>query len=292
MSAFEPQDAVVPEEVCYRHPDRETGIRCQRCDRYVCADCRHQASVGVHCPECTKNTGTQKVYTTRNLPGANFNVTRALVGINVLVFIAAIAFLGSTTGNAGLAAVDYGTWGPPIWENNEYWRVISGGFLHSGIIHIGFNMYLLWQLGRQIERITGEVLFGAIYFVSLIGGSFGAILLDPAIPVVGASGAVFGLIGFMVFLLRSRGIGLFDTGLGFLIVINVLLSFRGGVSLGGHGGGLLTGFLLGALFFGLNQGDKPAIGGQKAQLIFSAILGAVLFAGAIFASSTWMSPLF
>ena len=153
-------------------------------------------------------------------------------------------------------------------------------------------MYLLWQLGRQIERITGEVLFGAIYFVSLIGGSFGAILLDPAIPVVGASGAVFGLIGFMVFLLRSRGIGLFDTGLGFLIVINVLLSFRGGVSLGGHGGGLLTGFLLGALFFGLNQGDKPAIGGQKAQLIFSAILGAVLFAGAIFASSTWMSPLF
>ena len=287
MSAFEPQDApAVDNEVCYRHPDRETGIRCQRCDRHVCVDCRHQASVGVHCPECTKAAGTQKVYNARNLPGSNFIVTRVLVAINVLIFVGVAA--------AGLNSVsnDFATWGPAIWERNELWRIVTGGFLHANIIHIGFNMYLLWQLGKQIERVSGEVKFIAVYFVSLLGGSFGAILLDPAIPVVGASGAVFGLIGYMVFLLRSRGIGLFDTGLGFLIVINVLLSFRGGVSLGGHAGGLLIGFLLGALFYGLNQGDKPIIKGDKAQLAFSAVLGVILFAGAFFVSSTWMMPLF
>ena len=290
MSALDPQDTVEP--VCYRHPDRQTGVSCQRCERFVCLDCRHQASIGVHCPECTKSGATQKVFTPRTLPGAQGTVTRVLIGINVAVFILAIAALGSTPTSVGAAGRDFGTWGPEIWENNEYWRVISGGFLHSGFIHIAFNMYLLFQLGRQIERVLGSVNFTALYFVSLLGGSFGAILLDPAVPVVGASGAVFGLIGFLVFLYRSRGIGLFDTGLGFLIGINVLFSFRGGVSLGGHGGGLLIGLLLGALFFGLNPGDKPIIGDNKAQLVAMGVLGAALFAGAIIASSTWMSPLF
>ncbi len=286
MTAHEPQDAVVGDEVCYRHPDRETGIRCQRCDRHVCVDCRHQASVGVHCPECTKSAGTQKVYNARNLPGANFVVTKALVAINVLVYFA----IAGTASNQ--VANDFATWGPAIWENNELWRIITGGFLHASIFHIGFNMYLLWQLGQQIERVSGEAKFAAVYAASLLGGSFGALLLDPAIPVVGASGAVFGLIGFMVFLLRSRGIGLFDTGLGFLIVINVVLSFRGGVSLGGHVGGLLVGFVLGALFYGLNQGDKPIIKGDKAQIGVCGVLAVVLFAAAYFVSSTWMNPLF
>lgn len=285
MSDMEPQDAITGETVCYRHPDRETGIRCQRCDRHVCPDCRHQASVGVHCPECTKAAGTQKVYNTRNLPGGSGMVTKVFVGINVAIFVFAIAALGSTTTAAGPAGVNYGTWGPAIWQLNEWWRVISGGFLHSGFIHLGFNMYLLWQLGQQIERVVGPKLFGAIYFTSLFGGSFGAILLSPNSPVVGASGAVFGLIGYTVLLYRSRGIGLFDTGLGFLIVINVLFSFRGGVSLGGHGGGLFTGFLLGVLFYGYDVGLKPMIKGEKAQLAVSVVLSIALFAAAIFASS-------
>ena len=285
MSAHEPQDAILGEEVCYRHPDRETGIRCQRCDRHVCVDCRSQASVGVHCPECTKNAGTQKIYNARNLPGSNFVVTKVLVGLNVLAYFATVSLT-----NANLSG-RFATWGPAIWENNEIWRIFTGGFLHANIIHIGFNMYLLWQLGRQIEKVTGEARFIAVYFVSLFGGSFGAILLDADTPVVGASGAVFGLIGFMVFLLRSRGIGLFDTGLGFLIVINVLFSFRGGISLGGHLGGLLTGFLLGVLFYGAQFGNKPVVKGHKPQLIVCAVLAVVLFAAAYFVSSTWMNPI-
>jgi len=292
MSSTDPQDSAV-EEVCYRHPDRETGVSCQRCDRLICGDCMHQASVGVHCPECTKGTA-QRVYNTRNLPGAQGYVTKALVGINVAIFLATVALFGSTLTGIGQEALqDFGTYGPFIAEDGDWWRVISGGFLHSGLIHIGFNMYLLWQLGQQVERVVGPKSYLAVYMAALFGGSFGALLLAPATPVVGASGAVFGLIGFTVLMYRSRGIGLFDTGLGFLIVMNVLFSFRGGVSLGGHGGGFLVGLLLGVLFFGLNPGDKPVLAGDdKKQIGATAVVGLIFFAAAIWAASTWANPLF
>ena len=289
MSAIDPRDAITNPTVCYRHPNKETGIRCQRCDRHVCSECRHQASVGVHCLECAKGAGTQKIYNTRNLPGSQGLVTRGLVGANVAIFILTIVAFDATLDHAGTVGVDYGTWGLAIWESQEFWRLVSGGFLHSGVMHIGFNMYLLWQLGLQMERVVGPIRFGVIYLTSLLGGSFGAVLLDPHLPAVGASGAVFGLIGYTVFLYRSRGIGLFDTGLGFLIVINVLLSFRGGVSLGGHGGGLLTGFLLGVLFYGAGVGLKPMIKGERLQLAVCAALSVVLFVAAVFASSRALS---
>ena len=290
MDTPNPQDAPVA-EVCYRHPDRPTGVTCQRCDRLICSQCMHQASVGVHCPECTKGA-SQKVYRADNLPGAQGTVTRALVGINVAVFLASIALLGATVSGAGQSGVDFGTWGPAITEDNEFWRIFTGGFMHSGILHIAFNMYLLWQLGQQLERVLGATKFLTVYFVALLGGSFGALLLDPAVPVVGASGAVFGLIGMTVLLYRSRGIGLFDTGLGFLIVINILYSFRGGVSLGGHAGGFIVGLILGAIYFGMNPGEGAMIPDSKKQMLITGVLGVVLFAAAIFAASTWMNPLF
>ena len=293
MSTANPQDAHshAGPEVCYRHPDRATGVTCQRCGRHVCGECSKQASVGVHCPECTKGT-KQKVYTANTLPGANATVSRALIGINVALFVISIVFLGATTTSAGEVFRDFGTWGPPIAEDVEIWRIISGGFLHSGVLHIAFNMYLLWQLGRPLERSLGERDFIAVYMVSLLGGSFGAVLLSPLSPTVGASGAVFGLIGAMVFQLRSRNVGLFDTGLGFLIVINILFSFRGGVSLGGHLGGFLIGALLGALYFGLNAGEGPIIKDAKMRLVATIVIGVVLFAATFAAAMTWQNPLF
>ena len=292
MSSTDPHDHAV-DEVCYRHPDRESGVSCQRCDRLICSECRHQASVGVHCPECTKGT-SQKVYNGNNLPGSQGLVTKTLVGANVAIFVVTILLLGSTlTGIGNEALREFGTFGPFIAEEGDWWRVISGGFLHSGLIHVGFNMYLLWQLGQQVEQVIGPKSFIAVYMAALFGGSFGALLLAPDVPVVGASGAVFGLIGFTVLMFRSRGIGLFDTGLGFLIVINAIFSFRGGVSLGGHAGGFLIGLLLGALFFGLNPGDaKPLGGDDKKQIAASIAIGAVSFAGALWAASTWANPLF
>lgn len=225
------------------------------------------------------------------MPGVQGNVTKTLVAINAAIFVV-LNLAGSNSPALNDITDNLVTFGPLIWEQNEYWRVLTGGFLHGSIIHIGFNMYLLWQLGQQIEGVVGPKLFTAVYFTSLFGGSFGAILLDPDVGVVGASGAVFGLIGFTALLYRSRGIGLFDTGLGFLIVINVLFSFRGGVSLGGHGGGLIIGAILGVLFYGAAVGNKPIIKSESAQLTVTAVLGAVCAVAAVLASSTWMAPLF
>ncbi len=289
MTSTGPQDVV--DEVCYRHPDRKAGVACQRCDRLICPQCMHQASVGVHCPECTKSS-KQKVYTADTVPGAQGLVTKSLVALNVAIFVGTVVFLGATVTSIGAAGSDFGTFGPFIAEENELWRIITGGFLHSGILHIGFNMYLLWQLGQQLERHIGPVPFVAVYFASLLGGSFGALLLDPVRPVVGASGAVFGLIGFTVLFYRNRGIGLFDTGLGFLIVINALYSFRGGVSLGGHLGGFVTGLALGVLFFGVSAGDKSLIADSKSRTSVVIGVAALLFGASVWAAGTWQAPLF
>ncbi len=291
MSSVHPQDAAPPGQVCYRHPDRETGIRCQRCDRPTCAECRSQASVGFHCHECLKSGKTQQVFTPQTMPGADGRITKSLVAVNVLLFVVLNIF-GQNSESLTYLYSQLSTKGSLIWEDNQYWRVLTGGFLHGSIIHIGFNMYLLWQLGQQIERVIGPKLFSAVYFTSLFGGSFGAILLDPDVEVVGASGAVFGLIGFTALLYRSRGIGLFDTGLGFLIVINILFSFRGGTSLGAHAGGFVIGLLLGVLFYGAGMGNKPVIKSEKAQLAVTAVLGVVFAIAGVLVSSTWTSPLF
>lgn len=293
MSAVEPDNSnSEATEVCYRHPDREVGVACQRCDRLICSECMNTASVGFHCPECTSNN-KQKVFRADTLPGARGLVTRALIGLNVAIWILTIVAFESTVNSvSGRVAGDFGTWGPPIAENFEVWRIISGGFLHSGLFHIGFNMYLLWQLGLQVERALGERDYIAVYLTSLIGGSLGAIFLSPLSPTVGASGAVFGLIGFTVLFYRSRGIGLFDTGLGFLIVINILFSFRGGVSLGGHLGGFLAGLALGALYYGVNAGDGPLIKDPTMRLLATVGAGVVMFGLSFVAATTWMNPIF
>ncbi len=289
MEAMDSTDRLTG-NVCYRHPDRASGVSCQRCGRTICGECMHQASVGVHCPECVRGT-SQQVYTPRTVPGGEGIVTRALVGVNVAIWILSLAVLGSDVNSAGRVFLDYGTWGRAIDINGEWWRLVSGGFLHSGLIHIGFNMYLLWMLGRQLERVMGEWRYALTYGVALLGGSFGAVLLAPDSTAVGASGAVFGLIGATVLLYRSRGIGLFDTGLGGLILINVLLSFRGGISLGGHLGGLFVGLLLGVVFFGVDHRGSPFGRSQRVQLAVAAGLGLLLFVGGLWAATTWDAPL-
>jgi len=290
MSLPEPTHGDADAEVCYRHPNRETGVTCQRCDRYVCGECGMQASVGVHCPECRKGS-SQQVYNSRNLPGQQFVVTTALFAVNALVWVFTIVALGSTVSRIGQDALQYSTDGQRI-ADGELWRVFSGGFLHNGIFHIGFNMYLLWQLGRQLERELGPKEFGLAYVVSLVGGSLGAVLLTPLTPVVGASGAVFGLIAMTVLFYRSRGIGLFDTGLGFLVLINFFYSFQGGVSLGGHLGGAVVGLVLGALIFGFGPADPPLIEAGNKRLMIIAALGVLLVGATYAASLTWQNPLF
>ena len=204
--------------------------------------------VGMRCPECSAQK--TQVRTLRDVHGEP-SATRVLIVINAICFLAIMAggdaFIDrfSTVGaqafpGLGRVGVDQG----------EFWRLITGGFLHAqppfGFIHIGFNMYLLWLLGNMLEPSLGSVRFTAVYLASLLAGSAGAIILDPFQPAVGASGAVFGLMGFALVELRRRGVNPFQTEIGGLVLLNVGLTFvLGFVSIGGHIGGLIGGLLCG-----------------------------------------------
>ena len=214
--------SAVPEsstQPCYRHPDRNGGVRCQRCDRAICPQCMHQASVGFHCPECTK-TGQQKVYTRANLQALNRPVvTQALVAINVVVFLLGLGAAGGNglTETGGRFFEEGALFGPLVAEG-EWWRLITSGFLHANLLHLALNMVLLFQLGGILEPALGKVRFAAVYFTSLLCGSFGVMVLDPNSPTVGASGAVFGLMGALFIAQRARGINPWASGIGPLLI--------------------------------------------------------------------------
>ena len=200
--------------------------------------------VGMRCPDCAGQR--QRVQTMRSLH-VDPIVTYVLIGINVLMFLGSGGGGGVLTGGgSGGSQVfnDFALWGPAIDVNHDYWRLITGGFLHSGILHIGFNMYILYWLGTMLEPSLGHARFTALYFASLLAGSFGALLLDPNAVTVGASGAVFGLMGAAFVLQRARGIDPMQSGIGPVILINLVLGFViPNVSIGGHLGGLAGGVL-------------------------------------------------
>jgi len=262
---------------CYRHPNRETGVSCSNCDRPICPDCMTPTSVGMRCPECARQK--QKVVTARTLQRSNEpRVTMALIAINVLLFLASGQFGFGNSGSGTSLYRDLALFGPSIHFDHDYWRLITGGFLHAGIIHIGFNMYLLYVLGQLLEPVLGSVRFAALYFASLLAGSFGALLLDPNALTVGASGAVFGLMGATFLEQRARGIDPMQSGIGGLILINLVLSFAlSGISIGGHIGGLIGG---GLAMLAMQQADRRRLP-AAASLAICLVIAAVSAAGGI-----------
>ena len=246
---------------CYRHPERRAGVSCQRCDRPICPQCMHQASVGFHCPECTKQ-GKQKVYTRANLQVLNRPVlTQVIIAINAAVFLAGIAYQSTDAlGGRGGFTVDGGLFGPSV-ADGEWYRIVTSGFLHAGLLHLGMNMFLLYQLGGILEPALGRLRFAVAYVVSLLSGSLGVLLLDPNALTVGASGAVFGLMGALFVAQRSRGIDPWSTGIGSTIAINLLFTFTiPRISIGGHVGGLIGGLLCAWILY---EGSRT-IGKQQA----------------------------
>jgi membrane associated rhomboid family serine protease len=244
--AVDPSPTEAQPQTCYRHPDRKAGVRCQRCERLICPSCMSTASVGFHCPECARS-GKQKVYTRANMSVLNRPlVTQVLVGINAVVFGAGLvdrrddAFAGR-----GGFALDGGLFGPAV-ADGEWYRIITAGFLHGGLIHVLFNMMALFTLGSVLEPAIGRLRFGLAYGVSLLCGSLGVLLLDPNALTVGASGAVFGLMGVLVVAQRVRGIDPWSSGLGMWLGLNLLITFAiPGISIGGHLGGLAGGLVSG-----------------------------------------------
>ena len=260
---------------CYRHPDRETGVSCSNCGRPICPDCMTPTPVGMRCPECSKDrTQVRTLRSTATEP----IVTYVLIAINVIVFLASGQFgVGSTSG--GTTLFDKGALYGPAVANGDWWRIATSGFLHAGLLHIGFNMYLLYLLGVMLEPAIGSVRFAAVYITALLAGSFGA-LLATAAPSLGASGAVFGLMGAMVVELRARRLSVMESGIGGLILINLILSFSiANISVGAHVGGLIGGALAGLALRA--AGDRFKTLGLLACVALAAIsvAGAIAVAG-------------
>jgi membrane associated rhomboid family serine protease len=264
-------------ETCYRHPNRETGVSCSNCGRPICPDCMTPTSVGMRCPECSREK--TQVRTIHSVGGGATTVTMALLIVNIFAFVASGQFsVGGSTSNELFR--NGALFGPAIDINHDYWRLVTSGFLHSGFIHVGFNMYLLWVLGQMLEPEIGSIRFAAIYFVALLGGAFGALLVTPTAYTVGASGAVFGLMAAAFVELRARGIDPFQAGIGWLIVINLAFSFViSNISVGGHIGGLAAGALAA---LALHQGDR--VRNRVLGLGLCAVLALVAVAGAIAAA--------
>jgi membrane associated rhomboid family serine protease len=228
---------------CYRHPSRETGVSCSNCGNPICPDCMTATPVGMRCPDCAGQK--QRVHTMRSMH-VDPTVTYVLIAICVLMFLGAGAGGSFLTGSGGAsrAFIDLALFEPAI-ADGEYWRLVTSGFLHSGLLHIGFNMYILYWLGPLLEPSLGHIRFLALYLASLLAGSFGALLLSPANEyTVGASGAVFGLMGAAFVMQRARGIDPMQSGIGPVILFNLALSFIiPNISIGGHLGGLVGGAL-------------------------------------------------
>lgn len=255
---------------CYRHPDRETGVACSNCDRPICPDCMTPTPVGMRCPECARQR--TKVHTLRTLQ-SDPRVTYALIAVNL------IAFLGEQ--GSSRIYVDGALYGPLV-ASGEVWRIVTGGFLHAlgsfGFLHVGFNMYLLYMLGRMLEPAIGSVRFAALYFAALLAGSFGALAVSPGAVTVGASGAVFGLMAIAFIEQRARGIDPMQSGLGMLILLNLAFTFlASNVSVGGHIGGLAGGALAAWL---MDQGERRRLP-RPLVLAAPVLVGLVSVAGAI-----------
>lgn len=245
----------------------------------------HQASVGFHCPECTAS-GKQRVI--RGPVTFEPVLTKVLIAVNVGASLLALAWGGSLGSLSGRALVELSLLAPFV-DDGEIYRLVTSAVLHDGLLHLGFNLWALYVLGPPLERLFGRVRFGLLYGVSLLGGGFGVLLLSPLSPTVGASGAVFGLFGAIAVAQRSAGFSIWQSGLGPILGINLLLTFAvPQISIGGHLGGLIAGAAVAVVYVGAMRRRVPSW-----QPVAGALLmGAALFAGSLWAAAQWVDPLF
>jgi membrane associated rhomboid family serine protease len=284
---------------CYRHPDRETGLSCSECGRPICADCATFAPVGIRCPDHATATGRRNPATrirprpVRRAPGIALAtnqapVTYALIAINVLVYLLGAA-QGGSIGDAGNSiyhpgslyrhAVLYGPW----VAHGGWYRLVTAMFLHENLLHIGFNMFALWVIGRPVEQYLGTARYVGLYFVSGLAGSAGALLQAPQTPILGASGAIFGILGAML-IIEWQATGRLAGNAMTLIVINLVISFAiPGISWGGHVGGLIGGILVTLAYAHWSDRGRA----QYGRLGLGGVLGLVLVAAGSVAIAYW-----
>ncbi len=264
-------------ETCYRHPSRETRVSCSSCGRAICPDCMTPTPVGMRCPECARDrTPVRTAATLTDRP----TVTYALIALNVVVFVVStVAGGGLARGVGGRAIAEGALYGPAIADQHEYYRLVTSGFLHAGILHLLFNMYFIFVLGSMLEPALGRWRFLLLYVTCLLCGSLGALIAEPDVRTVGASGAAFGLLGAAIVMGRSRGIDIWRSGLAPTLAINLVLTLAvPGISIGGHVGGVIGGFVAGAVI------DRAAERGHQALATVACLaigIGAAVAAVAV-----------
>lgn len=279
---------------CYRHPDRETGLSCSVCERPICTDCATFASVGIRCPEHSgAPQGVARVTTgvrRASFEGTGAIVTKALIAINVAVFVLNLAQGASLGRNGGALYTDWVLIGSGIYPDGtqggvaggEWWRLITSTFLHGSIIHLGMNMLFLWWIGSPMEQLLGRGRFLAIYLVSGLAGSAGALVLSaPGDFTVGASGAIWGLLGAALVFERQRTYVLGGSALS-IIVLNLIITFAvPGISIGGHLGGFVGGAACGLALSRFGRGHpiygRPGLLGTAAIVAVGVLSIAVAY---------------
>lgn len=256
--------------VCYRHPDRPTRVRCTRCGRPICPDCMVPGPVGYLCPDDAQQPARVQRVAAR--VGGPPRVTVALLVVIAAMYAGQQLLAGFT--NRYLLV-------PAAVAIGEWWRLVTSAFLHGSLIHIGFNGYLLYLLGRMLEPVLGARAFASLFLAGLAGGALGVVLLSgPFTATLGASGAVFGLMGVAMVGLRRRGIDPWRSDIGSLVILNLVLTFLiPGISIGGHLGGFAGGAAGAAILLAARDRRHPALGAALA-----AVLGLVLLAAAFVAA--------
>jgi membrane associated rhomboid family serine protease len=267
---------------CYRHPDRETGLSCSDCGRPICADCATFAPVGIRCPD---HAGTRKGPATRIRPrpvqrapgialaSGQAPITRALIAVNIAIYlVTAVQGNGLNDPSGGSLWLRWVLYGPLVVHGGWY-RLVTAMFLHASIIHIAFNMYALWVIGTPVEQYLGRVRYVGLYFVSGLAGSAGGLLQAPHTPILGASGAIFGILGAML-IIEWQVTGRLAGNAATWIVINLVISFAiPNISWGGHVGGLVGGILI-TLAYAHWRGGRA----QYGQLGLGGVLGLIAVA--------------
>ena len=233
---------------CYRHPDRETGVSCSDCGRGICPDCMVFAPVGIRCPDHAGQVqGVKRVADRMQWRAAHPGiVTKAIIATNVGIYLLQLA--GGATLNAdsgwifehfALVGVDIDSSGQLIGvSQGEWWRLLTAAFLHYGPIHLGMNMLAVWWIGRPLEDALGPARYPPLSRLGLAGSAGALIASNPRAYTVGASGAIFGILGAAIVLERQRTYVLGGSAIT-LLVLNLAFTFAvPGISIGGHLGGL------------------------------------------------------
>ena len=247
----------------------------------------YDSPVGMRCPECAGERTRARAVPARR--SSSPYATYSLIALNVIVFIAELGGgggAGSLEGGGNLIA-DGGLLGPAVADGGEWYRIITSGFLHAGPLHLFLNMFVLYILGTILEEGIGTVRMLGVYFVSLLAGSFGALLLDPNQLTVGASGAVYGIMAATFLVARQRGVEQLASQIGLWVVLNLAFTFAvPGISIGGHLGGLAGGA---AAAFVIIAGERRG-GAAVPEVLGLLVIAAVSVGGALWAADMGTMP--